>query len=166
MRLPFFIYKLTKGRQVPVCLSLKGSGRDKVAQTHILSLNLSSKMFLLLCYHHPQTFLSLHAVCDRRMEHEPFNLYPHGAVVQQVYMCFLVSPTSSWRFVPSFPECRVSFSLCLEALLPLNQRVSYCYLNMYKGSLCYKKRFTVEAVVGFVHSLTCCEVRPVVKLIL
>lgn len=59
-------------------------------------------MFLLscYCYHHAQTSCFLCAVCDRQMEHEPFHLHPHVAVVYQVYVCFLVFTNIRLNFPP------------------------------------------------------------------
>lgn len=67
---------------------------------------------VLSCLHHPQPSSLLHAVCDRRMEHEPLVLSPYKAV----------GPTSLCASVfnqhPTDDLCRQD-GKCSASLIPL-----------------------------------------------
>lgn len=91
---------------------------------------------------------------DRHMEHEAFDLYPYEAVVHQLYVCFLILPTSSGRFCAViFQQDGASFSFCLEHLLPPHRSLdplcsSYCKITSSRGSRNWEEICACVAELG------------------
>ncbi len=117
--------------------------------------NVFIALLLLLSF---TSISSLYAVCDRLMEHEPFDLYLYEAAVHHVLPCFtniqltncaVIFWSRCWRlrlvFLPSgtssssLPEDFIlQLVSCTEEVAALSQEV-----------------FRMETVAGFITSLTC-----------
>ncbi|KAL7396494.1 hypothetical protein ABVT39_006758 [Epinephelus coioides] len=136
-------------------------------QTQILSVDrppLSDGVFAFSL----QIFTLILGLCGKRMEHEPLVLSPYEAV----------GPTSLCASIfnqhPADDLC-CQDGKCSVSLIPLRGTPSLSLPDgfilqlenvRWKSALCYRKCVSVETIVGFIDSLTCCVVGPVVSLLL